>query len=60
MLCGSEGGNVTQRLPGPNAPQHEPAAAHVSTANEFRGKDQLPSKDAEQRVDLFRSCNATE
>lgn len=51
--------NIGQLFAGLNTPQHEPTAAHISTADEFCGKDQPSAKDIEQWVHIFRSCDAT-
>ena len=60
MSCRFEHGNISQLLAGLNMPEHEPAAAHVSTTDEFCRKDQPSAEDVKQRVHIFWSCDAAQ
>ncbi len=52
--------NVGQLLARLDTPQHETTAAHVSSTNEFGGKDKPLAKDRKQRFHVFWSCDAPE
>ena len=52
--------DVSQLFARLDASQHESASAHVSAANEFRGKHELCAEDVEQGIDVLRGGNAAQ
>ena len=52
-------GNVLQFEPGGDTTEHEPAAAHIPTADKMNWKGQLSAKDRQQHVHVLAGRNAS-
>ena len=52
--------HVVQLETGRDAAKHQSSAAHVATSDEMMRKQELPSEDREQQVDVLAGCDAAE
>lgn len=60
MAGAAQRGCVGQFLAAVRAAEHEAATAHVAAAYELRGKEKPLSEDCEERLQIFRCCQAAQ